>query len=58
MQLLAVNRERLGKQMTVESQPDIDGILHAGRVVARVRDAMLSAVEPGMTSAELDKLGG
>ncbi len=44
--------------MTVESQRDIDGILNAGRVVARVRDTMLNAVEPGMTTAELDKLGG
>ncbi|BBA34816.1 methionine aminopeptidase [Methylocaldum marinum] len=44
--------------MTVESQHDVDGILNAGRVVARVRDAMLNAVEPGMTTAELDKLGG
>lgn len=43
--------------MTVESQQDIDGILNAGRVVARVRDAMLSAVEPGMTTAELDGVG-
>jgi methionyl aminopeptidase len=44
--------------MTVESQHDIDGVLNAGRVVARVRDAMLNAIEPGMTTAELDKLGG
>lgn len=44
--------------MTVESQHDIDGILRAGRVVARVRDAMLDAIEPGMTTAELDELGG
>jgi len=43
--------------VTVESQQDIDGILNAGRVVARVRDAMLSAVEPGMTTAELDGVG-
>lgn len=43
--------------MTVESQQDIDGILNTGRVVAYVRDAMLNAVEPGMTTAELDKLG-
>lgn len=43
--------------MTVENQQDIDGILSAGRVVARVRDAMLDAIEPGMTTAELDKLG-
>ncbi|MCL6620129.1 MAG: type I methionyl aminopeptidase [Thermomonas hydrothermalis] len=44
--------------MTVESQRDIDGILKVGRVVARVRDAMLNAIEPGMTTAELDQLGG
>ncbi len=44
--------------MTVESQHDIDGVLNAGRVVAGVRDAMLNAIEPGMTTAELDKLGG
>ncbi len=44
--------------MTVESQDDIDGIMNAGRVVAHVRDAMLNAIEPGMTTAELDELGG
>jgi methionyl aminopeptidase len=44
--------------MTIENQSDIDGIMNAGRVVAKVRDAMLSAVEPGMTTAELDELGG
>ena len=43
--------------MTVENQTDIDGILAAGRVVARVRDTMLAAVEPGMTTLELDDLG-
>lgn len=43
--------------MTVENQQDIDGILATGRIVARVRDAMLGAVEPGMTTVELDQLG-
>tara|TARA_R110002072_G_scaffold112642_1_gene241773 strand:- start:5294 stop:6043 length:750 start_codon:yes stop_codon:yes gene_type:complete len=43
--------------MTVENQTDIDGILAAGRVVAGVRDTMLAAVEPGMTTLELDDLG-
>lgn len=43
--------------MTIESQEDIDGVLNAGRVVAAVRDAMLTAIEPGMTTAELDSLG-
>lgn len=44
--------------MTIESQADLEGILKAGRVVADVRDAMLAAVEIGMTTAELDVLGG
>lgn len=44
--------------MTIENQRDVDGILGAGRVVAAVRDAMLAAVEPGMTTAELDEIGG
>ncbi len=43
--------------MTVESQLDVNGILRTGRIVARVRDAMLKAIEPGMTTAELDSLG-
>lgn len=43
--------------MTVENQADIDGIMAAGRVVAMVRDAMLAAIEPGMTTQELDALG-
>lgn len=43
--------------MTVENQHDIDGILRTGRVVAHVRDAMLNAIEPGMTTVELDRLG-
>ena len=55
---LTVSRNNQGTYMTIESQGDIDGIMNAGRVVARVRDTMLSAVEPGMTTAELDELGG
>ncbi|BFM04992.1 type I methionyl aminopeptidase [Halioxenophilus aromaticivorans] len=43
--------------MTVQGQDDVDGILSAGAIVAKVRDAMLAAVEPGMTTLELDQLG-
>jgi methionyl aminopeptidase len=43
--------------MTVENQRDVDGLRAAGRVVSAVRDAMLAALEPGMTTAELDALG-
>lgn len=43
--------------MTVDGQKDIDGIMKIGRIVAMVRDAMLAAVEPGMTTRELDDMG-
>lgn len=44
--------------MTIGNQADIDGVMQIGRVVAAVRDAMLAAIEPGMTTLELDQLGG
>lgn len=44
--------------MTVDNQEEIDGILRVGAIVARVRDAMLAAVKPGMTTLELDQIGG
>lgn len=43
--------------MTIENQHDIDGLMNVGRVVAEIRDAMLAAVEPGMTTKELDDFG-
>lgn len=43
--------------MTVENQNDIDRLMEVGRVVATIRDAMLAAVEPGMTTQELDDYG-
>lgn len=43
--------------MTIENQNDIDRLMDVGRVVASTRDAMLAAIEPGMTTKELDDLG-
>ncbi|HEX7034845.1 MAG TPA: type I methionyl aminopeptidase [Pseudomonadales bacterium] len=43
--------------MTVENQRDIEGLMAAGQVVSRVLNRMLDALEPGMTTAELDALG-
>lgn len=43
--------------MTIDNQYDIDRLMDVGRVVAETRDAMLAAVEPGMTTKELDNLG-
>lgn len=43
--------------MTIESQNDIDGLLRVGQVVSRTLRDMLEALEPGMTTQELDQLG-
>lgn len=43
--------------MTVENERDWTGLRRIGRIVALARDAMLSAVRPGMTTAELDAIG-
>ncbi len=43
--------------MSIESQDDLDGITHAGRVVASVLKAMASAVEAGITTRDLDGIG-
>jgi methionyl aminopeptidase len=43
--------------MTIDGQDDLDGLRRAGSVVAEARDAMLAAVEPGVTTADLDAVG-
>jgi methionyl aminopeptidase len=43
--------------MTVESQDDVDALMRIGRVVAMVLGRMLAAMEPGMTTRELDAIG-
>lgn len=43
--------------MTIDDSDDLVGLSAAGRVVADVRDAMLAAVEPGITTGELDAIG-
>jgi methionyl aminopeptidase len=43
--------------MTIDDVDDLDGLSAAGRVVADVRDAMLAAVDPGITTGKLDALG-
>ena len=43
--------------MTIDDADDLAGLTAAGRVVADVRDAMLAAVEPGITTGALDALG-
>ncbi len=43
--------------MTIGSQDDIDALKRVGRVVAVVLRKMLEAMEPGMTTRELDRYG-
>lgn len=43
--------------MTIGSQSDIDGLQRIGRLVARVREDMLAAACPGMSTGELDLIG-
>jgi len=43
--------------MTIESQADVEALQRIGRIVAMVLQRMLDALEPGMTTRELDALG-
>jgi methionyl aminopeptidase len=43
--------------MTVANEDDLIALRRVGGLVARVRDAMLAAVAPGVSTAELDALG-
>lgn len=43
--------------MTIESEADIVALKRIGAIVASVLNAMLDRLEPGMTTAELDRIG-
>jgi methionyl aminopeptidase len=43
--------------MTIDHDDDLAGLQRAGRAVAEARDAMLAAVAPGVSTAELDAVG-
>lgn len=43
--------------MTIESESDLEGLRRIGRIVSKILQDMLDAIEPGMTTAELDALG-
>lgn len=43
--------------MTVESERDIEGLLRIGRIVGLTIQTMREALEPGMTTGELDAIG-
>jgi methionyl aminopeptidase len=43
--------------MTIDQQEDLDALIRASRVVVEAREAMVSAVMPGITTGELDAVG-
>lgn len=43
--------------MTITHEDDLDGLRAIGRIVANTMQAMARAMEPGMTTAELDAVG-
>lgn len=43
--------------MIVTSESEMEGLKRVGRAVAAAREAMLAAVEPGITTLELDRIG-
>ncbi len=43
--------------MTISSLEELESLKEIGRVVAMVRDKMAEALEPGITTAELDDMG-
>ena len=44
--------------MTIETEDDVTALKRIGRIVSSVLQQMLDAAEPGMTTRELDALGG
>lgn len=44
--------------MTIETQDDVVALEKVGRIVSMTLNRMLAAAEPGMTTRELDRLGG
>lgn len=57
------NRDKFGtgkgvNNMIASSEKDIEGLRQIGRIVARTIKEMREAVRPGMTTKELDELGG
>ena len=43
--------------MTITKQDELDGLKDIGRIVANTLQAMAKAMEPGMTTRELDEIG-
>ncbi len=47
----------LGVCLTITDEAELDGLKEIGRIVAQTLEAMGKAIEPGMTTRELDDIG-
>lgn len=52
-----VARLQQGRPMTITKEDELTGLKHIGRIVANTMAAMARAMEPGMTTRELDEIG-
>ncbi|HVB51921.1 MAG TPA: type I methionyl aminopeptidase [Acidimicrobiales bacterium] len=43
--------------MTIDSDDELEGLRRTGRVVAEAREAMVAAIQPGISTAELGAIG-
>ncbi|GLK63709.1 methionine aminopeptidase [Paracoccus kondratievae] len=50
-------RSKRERAMTITNQDELDGLKEIGRIVANTMQAMAKAMEPGMTTRELDEIG-
>lgn len=50
-------RSKRAQAMTITNQEELDGLKEIGRIVANTMQAMAKAMEPGMTTRELDGIG-
>lgn len=55
--LPSANAPERASPMTITRQDELDGLRIIGRIVANAMQAMASAMEPGMTTGELDDIG-
>jgi methionyl aminopeptidase len=44
--------------MTITQQDELDGLRRIGRIVADTLQTMARVMEPGMTTRDLDRIGG
>ena len=49
---------RYSKSMSINSEKDLEGLRKIGKIVARCLQHMQGQLEPGITTLELDEIGG